>query len=178
MGRSRKRVQTDKYDGRRFVSIPCEANGTKRYHKIHLLTKDESVANRRATGLDGIDDVGEARRRIKYLASAKSESEERARLAELLHQPRLTLAITHEESQTELEGFAEGFLEGDIDDETVERWRRARTPNAQRDVLLSIGVPADYLSENPDIYASIKPRSLKINPDWLKQNPEEQHEAI
>jgi hypothetical protein len=60
MGRPRKRLQTDQYDGRMFTTIPVTIGGRVSYHRIHLRTKDTDVARRRLTALDGVDHPDEA----------------------------------------------------------------------------------------------------------------------
>ena len=54
-------VQTDKNDGRKFITIRVASNDRVAYRKIHLRTTNHRVARRRARALEGIDDSEEAR---------------------------------------------------------------------------------------------------------------------
>ena len=87
MGRPRIRLKTDSFDGRNYTTTPVPKNGKTLYSKVHLRTKDEDVARRRLTALEGIDDPEEARCRINHLARAGSEALERARLAAFVPWP-------------------------------------------------------------------------------------------
>ena len=76
-------VQTDKSDGRKFITIRVASNGRVIYRKIHLKTTHHLLARRRARALEGIDDLEHARRIVAYLASSKTPGQEQDRLAEL-----------------------------------------------------------------------------------------------
>ncbi len=81
MGRPHKVRKTDSHDGLMYTTIPVTRNGKRFYPKVHPGTKDENVARRPQTALDGVDDPDETRRRIRHLISAGSEALELAKLA-------------------------------------------------------------------------------------------------
>ncbi|MCH9035511.1 MAG: hypothetical protein IID42_13585, partial [Planctomycetes bacterium] len=169
-------VQTDKSDGRKFITIRVASNGRVIYRKIHLKTTNHRLARRRARALEGIDDLEHARRIVAYLASSKTPGQEQDRLAELTDTMPTIPSLSHDEARKELESIVCDFGDyapGEIDDEVVDRWRAAYSANDQRDLLIDLGVPEDYLAENPDIFTSLHSRGQTINPRYKPQ-----HEAM
>lgn len=55
----------------------------------------------------------------------------------------------------------------------VDQWRSAYSANDQRDLLIDLGVPEDYLAENPDLFTSLNSRGRTINPRYKPK-----HEAM
>lgn len=169
-------VQTDKTDGRKFITIKVASNGRAAYRRIHLRTTNHRVARRRARALESIDDPDKARQIVAYLASAKTPGQEADRLAELTDTMPTIPALSHEGARKELEDLVcpGGDYEPDeLDDEVVDRWRAAYSANDQRDILIELGVPSDYLAENPDLFTQLKSRGRKINPRFKNR-----HEAM
>jgi hypothetical protein len=76
-------VQTNKSDGRKFITMKVGSNGEVLYQRIYLRTKDARLARQRAKVLDDIADPDEARRLIAYLESSRTPQQEQQRIAEL-----------------------------------------------------------------------------------------------
>ena len=75
--------QTDKYDGRKSITLRVSSNGEAAYRKLCLRTKDRPTARRRARAIEHLDDVEEARKVIRYLAGSRTPELERRRIAEV-----------------------------------------------------------------------------------------------
>ncbi|MCH7925787.1 MAG: hypothetical protein IIC51_09660, partial [Planctomycetes bacterium] len=169
-------VQTNKTDGRKFITIKIASNGRVAYCRIYLKTTNHRLARRRARALEGIENPEEARRIVTYLASAKTPGQENDRLAELTDTMPTIPSLSHDEARKELEGIVCDFGDyapGEIDDEVVDQWRAAYSANDQRDLLIDLGVPEDYLAENPDLFTSLHSRGRTVNPRYKPQ-----HEAM
>jgi integrase len=166
-------VQTDNTDGRKFITIKVASNGQVAYRKIHLRTTNHRLARRRARALQNIDDPEEARRIIAYLASSRTPGQEADRLAELTDTMPTIPSLSHEKARKELEGIVCDFGDygsGELDDEVVDRWRAAYSANVQRDLLIELGVPDDWLAENPDVFTQLKSRGRTVNPRYKPQH--------
>ena len=178
MGRPRKRLQTDQYDGRMFTTIPVTIGGRVSYQRIHLRTKDTDVARRRLTALDGVDDPDEARRRIDHLASAGSETLERARLADFLHTPMFRQRVTIEEARAELAARFNDFEDmEEPSEELLERWRHASRPADWQPILIELGADTSFLLD-PTLYGGLKLRGREADPEWWRKNPDKHHEVL
>lgn len=161
-------VQTDKYDGRKFITMRVSSNGEPAYRKLYLRTKDHPTARRRARAIERLDDVEEARKVIRYFADSRTPEIERRRIAEVARLGRIIPTLDHETARKELESIVCEFPEyepGEIDDEVVDDWMRAESAEEQRQILLDLDVPADFLAENPSIFTDLKPRGWKTNRD-------------
>jgi hypothetical protein len=161
-------VQTDKYDGRKFITMRVSSNGEPSYRKLYLRTKDHPTARRRARAIEHLDDVDEARKVIRYIASSRTPEMERRRIAEVARLGPLIPSLDHETARAELESIVCEFLEyepGEIDDEIVDAWMRTGVPEEQRQILLDLDVPADWLAETPSIFTDLKSRGWKVNTD-------------
>jgi len=178
MGRPRKRLQTDQYDGRMFTTIPVTIGGRVSYHRIHLRTKDADVARRRLTALDGVDDPDEARRRIDHLASAGSESLERARLADFLQSPMFRQRVTIEDAREELAARFNDFEDmEEPSEELLERWRHASCPAEWQPILIELGADTSFLFDST-LYEGLKLRGREADPEWWRKNPDKHHEVL
>lgn len=62
-------VQTDRSDGRKFITIRVASNGRVVYRKIHLKTTHHRLARRRARALESIENPDEARRGEGHIPS-------------------------------------------------------------------------------------------------------------
>ncbi|MCH7885325.1 MAG: hypothetical protein IIC01_08755 [Planctomycetes bacterium] len=102
-------VQTDKTDGRKFITIKIASNGRVAYCRIYLKTTNHRLARRRARALEGIENPEEARRIVTYLASAKTPGQEQDRLAELTDTMPTIPSLSHDEARKELEGIVCDF---------------------------------------------------------------------
>ncbi|MDM8006300.1 MAG: hypothetical protein QUV05_09165 [Phycisphaerae bacterium] len=145
-------VQTNKSDGRKFITMKVGSNGEVLYQRIYLRTKDARLARQRAEVLDDIADPDEARRLIAYLESSRTPQQEQQRIAELTKNTPLIPAMTQEEARRELEGIvcdSGDYAPGKIEEDVTDAWRRAGTPSEWRKILLGLGIPEDYLNENP-----------------------------
>ena len=49
-------VQTNKTDGRKFITIKVASNGQVAYRRVYLKTTNHRLARRRARALEGIED--------------------------------------------------------------------------------------------------------------------------
>jgi hypothetical protein len=150
-------VQTDRTDGRKFITIKVASNGRVAYRKIHLRTTNHRLARRRARALESIDDPEEARRIVAYLASAKTPGQENDRLAELTDTLPTIPSLSHEDARKELEKLVcpyGDYEPGELDDEVVDKWRAAVDADIQRDILVELGVPDDYLA-HPRVFLPI-----------------------
>ncbi|MCH7872900.1 MAG: hypothetical protein IID33_14490 [Planctomycetes bacterium] len=93
---------------------------------------------------------------------------ERRRIAEVGRLGPLVPTLDHESAREELESIVCEFPEhepGEIDDEVVDDWMRAESAEAQRQILLDLDVPAEYLAENPSTFTDLKLRGWKVNSD-------------
>ncbi len=54
---------------------------------------------------------------------------------------------------------------GEVTDEVVHDWMRSASAEAQRQILLDLDVPAEYLAENPSTFTDLKLRGWKVNSD-------------
>jgi len=161
-------VQTDKTDGGQFITIPVGSNGSVAYRKVYLRTLDKVVARRRARVLADVQDVDEARRIIKYLAESRSPEEERRRIARVARIGPLVPSLDMDEARRELESIVCDFgdwVPGQIPEDIVEKWQATGVAEEQREILLELGVPADFLAENPGIFTSLATRGWRANPD-------------
>lgn len=161
-------VQTDKTDGDQFITIPVGSNGTVAYRKVYLRTRDRVVARRRARVLADVHDVDEARRIIKFLSESRTPEEERRRMARVARIGPLIPSLGMDEARRELESIICDFGDwgpGQIPEEIVEEWQATGVPEEQRAILLELGVPADYLADNPSIFTSLATRGWRTNPD-------------
>lgn len=164
-----KAVQTDTHDGRKFITFKVASNGVARYRKVYLQTKNGLTARRRGRAIEELEDVDEARAIIAYLAGSRSPEEEKRRLAEVTGNQPVIPAMTFEEARVELESVVCDFGDygkGDIPDEIIEDWRLSDTAEQQRQMLVELGVPEDFLNENPGIFTDFKRRMNKVNPDF------------
>ena len=121
-------VQTNKTDGRKFITIRVASNGRVAYRRIYLKTTNYRLARRRARALEGIEKPEEARRVVTYLASAKTPGQEQDRLAELTDTMPTIPSLSHDEARKELESIVCDFGDyelGEIDDDVVDQWRAA-----------------------------------------------------
>jgi len=179
MGRHRIPIKTDSYDGRKYTTIPVTKNGRTSYPKIHLRTKNDEVAQRRLIALEGLDDPKEARRRIGHLASAVSEEQERARLADFIHPPMFRQRVSIDDAREELSGILDGFVDiDDVPEEVLERWRHASSALDWQPILRELGLDSYYFLENPDIYETLKVRGREADPEWWRKNPDKHHEVL
>ncbi len=161
-------VQTDKYDGRKFITMRVSSNGEAAYRKLYLRTKDHPIARRRARAIEHLDDAEEARKVIRYFASSRTPEMERRRIAEVARLGPLVPTLDHETARKELESIVCEFPEfdpGEITDEVVDDWMRSTSAEAQRQILLDLDVPAEYLAENPSTFTDLKLRGWKVNSD-------------
>ncbi len=137
-------LQTDKTDGRKFITIKVASNSRVAYRKIHLKTTNHRLACRRARALEGVDDPEQARRIVAYLASSKTPGQEQDRLTELTETMPTIPSLSHDEARNELEAIVCDFGDyepAELDDEAVDQWRSACSANDQRDLLIDLGVP-------------------------------------
>ncbi len=74
-------VQTNKSDGRKFITFKVGSNGQVLYRRIYLRTTDARQARQRARVLEDITDPDEARRLIQYVDSSKTPEQERQRIS-------------------------------------------------------------------------------------------------
>jgi len=178
IGRPRKRLQTDQYDGRKFTTIAVTKNGALSYQRIHLRTKDDDVARRRLTALDGVSDPDEARRRIDHLASAGSDTLERVQLADFLHLPMFRQPVTIEDAREELAALFGDFVDMDEpSEEMLERWRHASCPAEWQPILIELGADTSFLLD-PHVYEGLKLRGRETDPEWWRKNPDKRHETL
>jgi hypothetical protein len=146
-------VQTNTTDGRKFITLKVGSNGAVLYRRVYLRTKDARVARKRAGVLEGILDPAEARRLIQYLDSSKTPEEEQRRIAELSPNTPVIFSKTQAMARQELEGIVCDFGDyapGELDEDVVDEWRRADSFREWRTILLRLGVPDGYLSENAE----------------------------
>ncbi len=123
-----KAVQTDTYDGRKFITFKVASNGTARYRKVYLQTKNGLTARRRGRAIEELEDVEETRAIIAYLASSRSPEEEKRRLAEVNGNQPVIPAMTFGEARVELESVVCDFgdyARGEIVDFTNDKHVRA-----------------------------------------------------
>jgi hypothetical protein len=161
-------VQTNKTDGRKFITLKVGSNGQVAYRRVYLRTKDPKVARGRARALEGVSDLDQARRLIAFLGASRTAHEEQRRIAELTGDSPLLPSVTQEFARQELESIVCDLGDcapGEVPDEIVDRWMQANSPNQWRRILIALGVPRDWLEECPDIYTQIKPRGVTINPN-------------
>ncbi|MEE9294996.1 MAG: hypothetical protein V3W34_08585 [Phycisphaerae bacterium] len=169
-------VQTDKTDARKFITIKVASNGRVAYRKIHLKTTHHRLARPRARALEGVNDPEQARRIIAYLASSKTPGQEQDRLAELTQTMPLIPSLSHDEARKELEDIVCDFGDytpGELDDDVVDQWRSASSANDQRDLLIDLGVPEDWLAENPDLFSSLHKGGQTVNPRYKPRHEAE-----
>jgi len=166
-------VQTNKTDGRKFITIRVVGNGQVAYRRIYLKTVHHRLARCRARALEGIDDPEKARRIVAYLASSKTPGQEQDRLAELTDTMPTIASLSHDDARKELEDVVCDFGDyapGELDDEVVDQWRSASSANDQRDLLIDLGVPDGWLAENPDFFSSLRSRGQTVNPRFKKKD--------
>lgn len=163
-------VQTDSYDGRKFITLKVAGtDGKPVYRKVQLQTRDRRVAKRRASALEGVRDPEVARRIVHYLADSPDEQTEAHRLAEFRERSAtlpLVSSVTFDDARNELGTLLADFGEPEPDVDAVKRWQRASSPNEQRAELLRLRIPDRFLSENPDVYESFKRRATVVNPNF------------
>ncbi len=165
-------VQTNKTDGRKFITIKVGSNGDTAYRRVYLRTKDAVVARRRARALGEPDNPELARRLIDYFASSGSPEEERRRIADVAKLGPLIPSLDHDAAREELEKFVCDFGEwapGEISDSVVDAWKHAATAESQRDILIELGAPEDYLAKYPSIFTEFATRGWKANPNHRPQ---------
>ena len=178
MGRPRIPLKTDSYDGRKYTTIAVTKNGRTSYPKIHLRTKNDEVARRRLIALDGVDDPEEARRRIGHLASAVTEEQERARLADFVHPAVYRQKMTIEDAREELYDMFGGFVDEEPpSEELLDRWRRADGIEEWQPILIELGADSQYLLD-PNCYSGLHPRGREVDPEWWRKNPDKHHEVL
>jgi len=73
-------VQTDKTDGRKFITRRVASNGRVAYRKIYLGTKDHATAQRRARAVQHLEDAEEVRKAVRYSVSSRTREIERRRI--------------------------------------------------------------------------------------------------
>lgn len=174
MARPRATGVQQNSDGRFFVKVDY-STGRRVY-----LSRDERQSTRWATCLEKIDDHDEAHRRIAHLKAAKNKTDEDRRLARFLTTPKLVPALSREQAATELLSIVDGFVDEDTEfdaESELDNWIDAGT-DEQRAILLRLGVPADYMNENPDLFVELSwTHGRRLNQEWMRQNPTEHHEA-
>jgi len=161
-------VQTDKYDGRKFITMRVSSNGEPACRELYLRTKDHHAARRRARAIEHLDDIEDARKVIRYFAGSRTPEIERRRIAEVARIGPLIPTLDHETARAEVGSIVCEFPEyepGEIDDEIVDAWMRTGVHGKQRQIPLELDVPAEYLAENPSIFTDLKTRGWKIKPD-------------
>jgi integrase len=164
-----RKVQTDKSNGKQFITLKVEDNGKPRYVKVGLWTRDERQAQRWADCLEGVEAPEDARSIIDYLRKSPSPAIERQRIAELTASAPLVDSFTLEDAQRELADILGDFELDAPSLEDVREWRSAAGFNQQRDILERLGIPADWLANNPELFQSFKPRRKKLNPNIKPQ---------
>lgn len=166
--RKHRDVQTDKTDGDQFIMISVSGTGKVACRKVYLRTRDRVVARRCARMLADVDDVDEARRIIKFLSEIRTPEEERRRMARVARIGPLIPSLDMDEARRELESIVCDFGDwapSQIPEEIVEEWQATGVAEEQREILLELGVPADFLAVNPSIFTSLATRGWRANPD-------------
>ncbi len=145
----------------------CASPATAR-RRIASFTCAPRTARRRARAIEHLDHAEEARKVIRYFAGSRTPELERRRIAEVARLGPLIPSLGHKTARKELESIVCEFPEhepDEIDDEVVDEWMRAESAEAQRQILLDLDVPAEYLAENPGIFTDLKLRGWKVNSD-------------
>ncbi len=164
-------VQTDKNDGRKFITLRVGSNGYAAYRKVYLRTKDRDIARRRAAVLDGITDPEQARSIVAYLAKSPTPEIERQRALQLTTKTPLVPVLSLTDAHKELTTLLSDFDLDPPDALTVQHWQAASSLDELRSILVSLGIPRDWLDDNPDIWLTLAPtpRQQKINVHYGNQ---------
>lgn len=171
---SRLHVQSDAAKQTKFTTLRVRGNGETVYRKVYLRTNDPAVAHRRVDCLSalGVKEPSDARQIIAYLAASPSPEIERKRVAELTNRSLRVPTFSLEDARRELTNLIDELGELPTPtDKDVADWRDAFNFDSQLEILVRLGVPKDWLSQNPSIFDAFERRRMRVNAKlpWKKK---------